>query len=77
IKPQFETGEKRRYKNGIIKDGKVIKNAVLNVLEAAVDSGLSPVKITPAPEKENKNREYLALLYSGDASHPDLSSFFE
>ena len=54
----------------------MIKTAVLKVLDSAVDSGLSPVKITPAPEKVNKNREYLALLYNGEVPHPDFSSLF-
>lgn len=75
IKPQFETGERRKYKNGIIKDEKVVENAVKKVLESAKKCGLSPLNITSAPEREDKNREFLALLFNGEKTSFDFSLF--
>jgi 23S rRNA (cytidine1920-2'-O)/16S rRNA (cytidine1409-2'-O)-methyltransferase len=62
IKPQFETGEKRRFKNGIIRDDKIRKKACENVLLCAKENSFTTVNITTAPIKDNKNIEYLVLL---------------
>lgn len=62
IKPQFENGERQRFKNGIIRDVKVRMRAVKKIFDCAVETGFSPVKITVAPENKDKNTEYLLLL---------------
>lgn len=62
IKPQFESGEKRRYKNGIIRDKKVQIGACVNVYDVALKIGFSPVAFTVAPINEDKNVEFLMLL---------------
>ena len=62
IKPQFETGEKRKYKNGIIKDKKVHKTVCLNVYNYAIKCGFAPQAITTAPLSKEKNTEFLFLL---------------
>lgn len=62
IKPQFETGEKKRFKNGIIRDEKVREQAVKSVSECAVLNGFSLENITTAPINKDKNVEYLILL---------------
>lgn len=62
IKPQFETGEKRRFKNGIIRDKKVQLEACYNAYDCAILNSLSPIAFTTAPIKENKNVEFLMLF---------------
>lgn len=62
IKPQFESGEKRRHKNGIIRDKKLQINACLNVYDVAVNFGFSPINFTTAPIHEDKNVEFLMLF---------------
>lgn len=62
IKPQFEIGERRRFKNGIVRDAKVIKAACKNVFDAANAAGFSAVKMTTAPISDDKNTEFLILL---------------
>jgi len=62
IKPQFEMGEKRKFKNGIVSDEKVRKSVVNDVVLFAESIGLKPLSITEAPIKERKNIEYLLLL---------------
>ncbi len=59
IKPQFETGEKKKFKNGIIKDKTVQKEAILKVLNCATKNGFNPIRITNAPIVDNKNVEFL------------------
>ena len=62
IKPQFETGEKKRFKNGIIRDEKIREQAIKNASESAVLHGFSLENITTAPIYKDKNVEYLMLL---------------
>lgn len=70
IKPQFENGEKKRFKNGIIRDEKIHKSVVDSVIYNAKLNLFTPVRITKAPEKEDKNLEFLILLRKGE----DVSS---
>lgn len=65
IKPQFETGQKKRFKNGIIRDDKIHKNVCLNVYKSAINNNLMPLKITSAPNSAEKNKEFLMLLKKG------------
>jgi 23S rRNA (cytidine1920-2'-O)/16S rRNA (cytidine1409-2'-O)-methyltransferase len=65
IKPQFETGKKQKYKNGIIRDDKVHKQVCFNVYEQAKDVGLMAQAITSAPIVEGKNKEFLIWLKKG------------
>ena len=62
IKPQFETGERKKFKNGIIRDQKIRDNACEKVISFANSIGLIFEKITTAPIVEQKNLEYLVLL---------------
>lgn len=62
IKPQFEMGEKRKFKNGIIKDEKLKKQVCLEVYETASNVGFYALDMTVAPLKEDKNTEFLILL---------------
>ena len=62
IKPQFESDVKKRVKNGIVKDEKDRIAACRKVYDFAVGIGLSPLRLTTAPEKKGKNVEYLILF---------------
>lgn len=62
IKPQFETGKRQRFKNGIIRDKKIHKIICKNIYHQAVEKRLYPQKITTAPIHEEKNVEFLILL---------------
>lgn len=62
IKPQFEIEEKKRFKNGIIKDEKIRNTACRRIYDCAIENGFSPIKATVAPLNEKKNVEYLILM---------------
>ncbi len=62
IKPQFELGERKKLKNGIITDKNLRLDIIKKVCDYAIDSKLQPMKITTAPIKEGKNVEYLIML---------------
>lgn len=62
IKPQFEIGEHKRFKNGIIKDKKIHEQVCKNVIEIARQHSLEKIDITSAHINENKNIEFLVLL---------------
>ena len=62
IKPQFETGEKKRFKNGVIKDKKIHIETLKKVYACAKEYDLSPQKLTVAPLNKDKNVEFLMLF---------------
>ena len=62
IKPQFEMDEKRNFKNGIIKDEKLRRNACSGVFDAASKTGFFATDMTVAPINKDKNVEFLLLL---------------
>ncbi len=62
IKPQFETGEHKKYKNGIIRDKKIHKQVCDNVIKVAKACSFNFINITTAPITQNKNTEFLILL---------------
>ena len=62
IKPQFETGGKKRFKNGIIRDEKLKLKACLDAYNSAVEFGFAPKNITFAPLSKEKNTEFLMLF---------------
>ena len=76
IKPQFEIGEKRKFKNGIIKDGTIRKNVCRSVYDCAVEIGFLPLKMTTAPIKEDKNVEYLFLLGKNTGKAQNFEQLF-
>ena len=77
IKPQFEMGERRKFKNGIIKDEKARKNAVLGVYRAAIDAGFSALDMTTAPINKDKNIEFLILLSKDGEKNADFDSLYK
>lgn len=62
IKPQFELGERKRLKNGVITDENIRKEILIKVCDYAKNANLIPQKITTAPIVKGKNVEYLILL---------------
>lgn len=62
IKPQFELGERKKLKNGIIKDHEIQKNACLKIFECAVQNNFGVMGITVAPIQKDKNVEFLIWL---------------
>ena len=76
IKPQFETGIKKHSKNGIIRDEKLRKSACDNVINCADKNGFIPLKITTAPNAEDKNVEYLLLLQKSQSKNVKIQEFF-
>lgn len=62
IKPQFEMDERKKFKNGIIKDKKLHFLACKNVIDFAKKVDLFAIDITTAPIKEGKNVEFLLRL---------------
>ncbi len=62
IKPQFETGAKTRFKNGIIRDKKLKIKACEDVYNCAINNGFSPIAVTFAPLSKEKNTEFLMLF---------------
>lgn len=67
IKPQFENGEKKKFKNGIIKDKKIQLNVCNEVYDYALQFGLVPQKFTIAPIVEGKNVEFLMMFEKNGA----------
>ena len=62
IKPQFEVGGKRRFKNGIIRDKNLQNSACEKVISCAKEYGFSVLDLTTAPVVDGKNLEFLALF---------------
>lgn len=83
IKPQFETGEKKKRKNGIVKDVKIHNSVCRKIFEYAVSVSLTPLDFTVAPIREGKNVEFLMLLEKNsekpamDVSKIKYSQIFE
>lgn len=76
IKPQFESEEKVKYKNGIIKDERVRMKACKKIYDFAIECGLSPLKITSAPVREKKNVEYLILIKNSAGESVPFENIF-
>lgn len=77
IKPQFELLKKTHFKNGIVKDQKVRKEACKKVFDCAIENGFSPIKITNAPINKDKNVEYLIWLKKEEPKQVDFELFFK
>ncbi len=77
IKPQFENRLKIKFKNGIIKDEKILKAACEKVYLCAVHCGFCAENITSAPINDKKNREFLILLKKSKSPSPPFSEFIK
>lgn len=65
IKPQFETGKRCNFKNGIIRDKSIHVSVVKKIYNLCVENDLAPIKITKTNAEKNKNVEFLILLKKG------------
>ncbi len=75
IKPQFEIGEKRKFKNGIVNDKKLRLDACQNIIDSAIKHNLFPHNITTAPVKDKKNIEYLILCQKNNKIDFNFSNY--
>ena len=62
IKPQFEIGKYKKFKNGIIRDKKIHASVCENVVKTAKQFGFEKIYITNAPLNKDKNVEFLILF---------------
>lgn len=74
IKPQFEYGEKHKFKNGIIRDDKIRKQICFNIVKFAVSHGFAVKGITDAPRMADKNVEFLVLFEKNGEQSVDIES---
>ncbi len=70
VKPQFEVG-RGKSKGGIVFDARARRQAVLEVLAEASDSGFAPIGLISSPiAGGHGNREYLAWFSTTGVAHP-------
>ena len=62
IKPQFEIGQYKKFKNGIVRDGKIHTTVCENVIKIAKQFNFKKINITNAPLNKDKNIEFLILF---------------
>lgn len=63
IKPQFEAGKENVGKNGVVKDPKIHKKVILDLLTFAQSNGFDYIGLSYSPIKGPKgNREFLAYF---------------
>lgn len=77
IKPQFECESKNIGKRGIVKQPSVHKNVIGKIYDFADNVGLTPIKLTNAPIKEGKNKEYLILLIKNGKTKTTKEQIFK
>ena len=76
IKPQFECGKEHIGKNGIVKNPKIHKNIIKNILLKATEYDLSVIGLTVSPIKGGDgNTEYLLCLKSEDKPINNVSLY--
>ena len=64
VKPQFEVGKNRVGKGGIVRDHKLHKEVLLNILKESTDLGISPCNVTDSPILGTKgNREFFIHFF--------------
>ncbi len=77
IKPQFEIGERKKIKNGVVRDKKVIISVCNDVLACARANYLIPQVITDAPRNRDKNLELLVLLRKNGLENQSFKKYFD
>ena len=77
IKPQFECEGKNIRKGGIVKDSAVHKKVIVKICSYAMEVGLSPLNLTNAPIKKDKNKEYLVLLKKTNCQNPNINELIK
>jgi 23S rRNA (cytidine1920-2'-O)/16S rRNA (cytidine1409-2'-O)-methyltransferase len=75
IKPQFEAGQEKVGKKGVVKDPLVHREVILKMLDAAKSLALFPVKLSYSPLKGPEgNIEYLLYLKNMDNGIKELKT---
>jgi len=79
IKPQFEAGREQVGKGGVVRERKIHRQVLLEVLEAAQELGLVPLGLVPSPLRGPAgNVEFLAhLVKGGEGRMTNLTAFVE
>ena len=78
IKPQFECGRSGLSKNGIVKDWKVRRDAVRDVLTCAASLKLAPIGLISSPvQGGDGNREFLLYCRRDGESQVDEQRIME
>lgn len=77
IKPQFECESRNVGKNGIVKDAAAHRRIIKKIYDFATECGLKPKKLTDAPIKKDKNKEYLILLQKNAAHAEPIESLIK
>lgn len=79
IKPQFEAGRRQVGKGGVVRDRRVHRQVLKDVLEAARELGFAPLGLMPSPLRGPAgNVEFLAYLAKGWAGPtPDADTLTE
>ena len=62
IKPQFEAGKKALGKSGIVTNAKEREKSIEKIRDCAKALDLVERDLTSAPQRQNKNFEFLILL---------------
>ena len=69
VKPQFEAGREQVGKGGVIRDGRIHRQVLREIILWSAAQGLGPVGLTPSPLLGPKgNREFLLWLRPGQPS---------
>lgn len=77
IKPQFECESRKVGKNGIVRDPALRKRIVIKISKFAESVGLVPLKLTTAPEREGKNKEFLLLMQKIIGGSADIENIIK
>lgn len=78
IKPQFECGRKGLSKNGIVRDWRIRRRAVQDVVECAASVGLAPVGLILSPVLGGDgNMEFLLCCSLGGVGSVDNEKILE
>ncbi len=76
IKPQFEAGKENVGKNGVIKDPKIHKRVIIDILSFAQDNGFEFIGLSFSPIKGPKgNREFLGYFKKCDVVEENKHNF--
>lgn len=75
VKPQFEAGREAVPRGGVVRDPTTHRDVLLQFGDDASVAGFSPLAVIASPiVGADGNREFLALLRTGDESAPEWSS---
>lgn len=77
VKPQFEVGKNRVGKGGIVRDHKLHKEVLLNILKESTDLGISPCNVTDSPILGTKGNREFFIHFHMENSKKDFKDVIE